>query len=182
MLKRGLSIIVLLSAIAVQSFAQFEEGNRYLHLGIGFGSPFLYQNSKMSVPPVHASFEIAVTDKIGVGGLIGYTSSKYEESYGSLDYAWKFSYLILGARGAYHFYNTDKADVYAGAMLGYNVASAKFESNDSDLERFVSSPSVGGLAFGAYVGGRLRFTDKLSGFAEVGYNVAWISVGACLDI
>ncbi len=186
---RGRTIITnsmkqhLLSAAvaAVLSFGAsaqvFEEGAKFLHAGLGVGSPYAYSGSKMGVPPLHASFEMGVTDKIGVGGLIGYTSSTWDQAFFTTNYSWKFSYLIIGARGAYHFLDHEKIDAYGGAMLGYNIASAKFESNDADLERLVTEPSVGGLAFGAFVGGRYMFSDNSGVFAELGYNIAWLSVG-----
>ncbi len=158
----------------------FEEGNNFLHIGIGVGSPYAYSGSKVGIPPIHASFEHGLSDKIGVGGLIGYTSSTYEQTYplgGS--YKWNFTYLIIGARGAYHFLDNDKIDLYLGAMLGYNVASAKFESDVAGLEALVTEPSVGGVAFGGFVGSRFALGESSALFAELGYNISWLSVGYC---
>lgn len=179
-MKKVLFIIALISSI--NTFAQFGEGSTRLHFGIGFGSPYAYSGSSSTIPPIHMSFEKGITDKIGVGGLIGYTASKYEQSFLGDSYSWKFTYLLIGARGAYHFKTDDKMDLYGGAMLGYNVASAKFESTDPDLEAFVTEPTVGGIAFGAFLGGRYNFNDKVAGFAELGYNIAWISAGVCLNL
>ncbi len=162
----------------------FEQGAKFLHVGIGVGSPYIYSGSKMGVPPVHASFEAAVSDKIGVGGLVGYTSAKWDQTgFGwstKYNYSWNFTYLIVGARGAYHFVENDKWDAYAGLMLGYNVASAKFKTNDPDYDQsFLVEPSVGGVAFGAYGGARYAFSGSSAIFAELGYNIGWISVGYC---
>lgn len=175
---------VLLSLIVaiVSTFAtaqHFENGSKFLHVGVGVLSPYAYSGSKMGVPPVHASLEIGVTDKIGVGGLIGYTTSKYEAAFWNSKYSWKYTYLIIGARGNYHFYQDDKFDVYGGAMLGYNVASAKFESTDKSIEAFITEPKVGGVAFGVYAGGRYFFNDNSALFAEVGYSIAWLNIGYC---
>jgi hypothetical protein len=125
-----LAFAIVLTTIS--SAQTFEQGGKYLHFGIGFGSPYALSGAKMGLPPVHTSLEIGVTENIGVGGLIGYNTAKYESSFLSDTYTWKYSYLLIGARGAYHFVNFDKADVYAGAMIGYNVVSAKFETT-SDL-------------------------------------------------
>lgn len=180
-MKKVVSILALF--LCIQGFSQsFGEGSTRVHAGIGFGSPYTYSGSKMGIPPLHASFEIGVTDKIGVGGLIGYTSSSIEESFLSSSYSWRFSYLIVGARGAYHFLTDDKIDLYGGVMLGYNIASAKFESTDATLETFFTEPSVGGVAYGFFGGGRYNVKDNLAVFAELGYSISWISAGICFNI
>lgn len=182
-MKKILSTMVAVVAMTLSTNAQlFDEDAKFFHVGIGVGSPYAYSGSDVSIPPVHASAEFAVSEKIGVGGLVGYTASKYDQAYFGDSYSWKFTYLIVGARGAYHFLDSDKADVYVGAMLGYNIASAKFESTDPDLEEFVTEPSVGGVAFGGFVGGRYMFTEKLGGFAELGYNISWLSVGLAVKL
>lgn len=173
---------ILAPALIVLSGSQinaqvFEEGSKFLHLGVGVGSPYAFSGSKMGVPPIHASFELGVTDKIGVGGLVGYTSSSWDQVFLTTNYSWNFSYLIVGARGAYHFLDHDNIDAYGGVMLGYNIASANFESNDPDIGRFVTEPTVGGFAFGAFVGGRYMFNESSGLFAELGYNIAWLSLG-----
>lgn len=163
----------------------FEQGAKFLHVGIGFGSPYAFSGSKMGIPPVHASFEAAVSDKFGVGGLVGYTKSTWDYGTfgfsGNYKYQWEASYLIIGARGAYHFVDNDKWDAYVGAMLGYNVASVKFKTEDPDWKEPFgwTEPKVGGVAFGAFVGGRYAFSQSSAVFAELGYNISWISVGYC---
>lgn len=178
MRKLLLSLVVAATTLAANA-QHFEKGSKFFHVGIGVISPYAYSGSKMGVPPVHASLEIGVTDKIGIGGLVGYTSSKYETAFLSDKFAWKFSYLVIGARGNYHFYQDDKFDVYGGAMLGYNIASAKFDSTDPDLEKWVTEPKVGGVAFGVYAGGRYFFKETSALFAEIGYSIAWLNVGYC---
>lgn len=174
-----------LLAAAVYSFSigvnaqLFEEGANFFHAGVGVGSPYTYTGSTLGVPPLHASFEHGFSDRFGGGASIGYTSSKYEQTYLTTRYAWNFSYLTLGARGAYHLLNDDNIDVYLGAMLGYNISSAKFESNDPSLESFVVKPSVGGIALGGFVGSRYKMGESSALFAEVGYNIAWVSIGYC---
>jgi hypothetical protein len=187
-MKKILSTMIAVVAMTLSTNAQlFDEEAKFFHVGIGVGSPYAYSGSDVSIPPVHASAEFAVSEKIGVGGLIGYTASKWEQTdiigTETYSYSWKFSYIIVGARGAYHFIDSDKADVYGGVMLGYNIASASFESSSSSIkESDYSSPSVGGVAFGGFVGARYMFTEKLGGFAELGYNISWLSVGLAVKL
>ena len=180
-MKRLFAALSFVGAVAFSANAQFfEDGGNYLHIGAGIGSPYAYSGSKMGVPPVHVSFEHGLSDKFGVGGLIGYTSSVYEETFwGNSTYKWNFSYLIIGARGAYHFLDKDNIDLYLGAMLGYNVATAKFESDYPGLENLVTEPSVGGIAFGGFLGTRFALGDNSAIFAELGYNISWLSLGYC---
>jgi hypothetical protein len=173
-------MVALLSGI---TYAQtYEMGATYVHAGIGVISPYSYSGSKMGIPPVQVSFEKGITENIGIGGLIGHTSSKYESSILGTTYGWKFKYTIVGVRGMYHLTSYDKADVYGGAMLGYNIASAKFESSDSDLAQFVTEPKVGGVAFGAFLGARKSITESITLFGEVGYSIAYISAGICFNL
>lgn len=178
-MKKLLTTLLMVLSIGAVSNAQvFDKGAKFVHVGIGVGSPYAYSGSSVTIPPVHASLEVGITEKIGIGGLVGYTASKWDQNYFGGAYSWKFSYLIIGARGAYHFIDHEKADVYGGLMLGYNVASAKFESNDPDLEALVNEPDAGGVAFGGFVGARYMFKETIGGFAELGYNISYLSVGA----
>jgi hypothetical protein len=178
-MKKLIATLMMVASIGAVSNAQvFDKGAKFAHVGIGVGSPYAYSGSSVSIPPVHASLEVGITEKIGIGGLIGYTASTWDQNYFGDAYSWKFTYLIIGARGAYHFIDNEKADVYGGLMLGYNVASAKFESADPDLEAEVGEPEVGGVAFGGYVGARYMFKENIGGFAELGYNISYLSIGA----
>jgi hypothetical protein len=184
MKKFLVSALLLITSFTCVYAQEVTKGTKLLNLGIGLGSAYAYSGSKLTIPPVHASLEVGVADKISVGGLIGYTASSWSQFYTFGEkYTWKFSYLVVGARGSYHFLSNDKADVYAGLMLAYNAASSKFETNDPDLRDlynsgFINKVSVGGLAFGAHVGGRYMFSEKVGGFAELGYNISWLSLGA----
>lgn len=175
-MKKLMAILLVFVCFATKAQV-FEKGVSLLNVGVGFGSPYYGSGSKMTIPPVHASFEYGVTEKIGVGALVGYTSSVWDNSaiWGT-GYKLKYSYLIVGARGAYHFVNKEKLDAYGGLMLGYNVASSKWEYPSGGTDP-IGSYKAGGLALGAFLGGRYMFTEKIGAFAEIGYSIAWVSVG-----
>ncbi len=110
-----------------------------------------------------------------MGGIIGYSSFSQSVAIPFLgSYNGKYSYLLIGARGQYHFdMNVDKLDFYGGVMLGYNIVSVSgFES----LPGYTASSSSG-LAIGLYLGGRYMFTEKIGGFAELGYSIAILNLG-----
>lgn len=182
-MKKVLFTLLAVASFAVAAQAQVWDGeSKFIQGGIGIGSPYYAASSDMTIPPIHASFElplkISATNKIGLGGCIGYTASKYTANYISYEYSWTYSYLIIGARGAYHFLENDKIDLYAGVMAGYNVASAKFKSNDATVtESLFAETSVGGFTTSAYGGVRYMFSDNFGVFSELGYNIAWLSFG-----
>jgi len=183
-MKKILSIAALCAGLFIASSATaqvYEQGGNIIHGGIGFGSPYYVSGltgTASYMPPVHVSFEHGLKDKIGIGGLIGYTSSSFEDVNAFYTLKTTYSYVIVGVRGAYHFYNEGKLDAYAGAMLAYNAASAKQEVSGPWAGSYKgTAASAGGVTFGAFAGARYGFTDKLMGFAELGYNIAWFSVG-----
>ena len=161
-MKKITLVIALMAMSLFGANAQvFEQGKGNLNFGVGFGSPFIYSGSKSTLPPISLSYEHGVSEKIGIGGLIGYAASSYEFQTYNLDpnssalytnIKTTYSYFIIGARGNYHFVNKDNLDVYAGAMLGYNVASAKTKETPDDPYYNWDSGSIGGLVFGGHLG------------------------------
>lgn len=158
----------------------FVKGDKVLNLGIGFGNT-LYSGSyyKSQIPPLSASFEVGVVDNviekgvIGVGGYLGYSSSKYEYS----GYGWKYSNIIIGARGNFHYPLVNKLDTYTGLLLGYNISSAK---EFGTFPGFGFSASSGGVVWAWFVGGRYYFKDTFAVMAELGYGVAYLNLGVAL--
>ena len=139
----------------------FTKGTKVAQIGIALGGSF--------GAPIGASVEVGITEKIGVGAYLGYASKTYPV----LANEYKVSNMLIGARGHYHFYNTDKIDAYGGVILGYNVATAKWKTNTNIL----IPASYGGVIYAGLIGGRYYFTDKIAGFAELGYGIGFLSVG-----
>jgi len=160
---------VVLFSTGIVSAQAYTEDSKLLNLGVGFGGG--YTSGTVGIPPISVSFEKGITDKISVGGIVGYAASKYE-AYG---FKSEYSYTLVGARGSYHLYNTDKIDAYAGAILGYNIVSAK-------VTGFGSAASASGVAYSGFVGGRYLLTEKLAAFAEIGYGISTITVGVSLKL
>lgn len=154
----------------------YNEGDNLLNVGIGLRSTFTTGDN--TLPLLSASFEHGFTDKISAGGFIGYAGSKEEIATFGTTYTFKYSYLIIGARGSYHFYNTDKIDAYGGAMLGYNIANSKVEVSGAGAG-FITpqAAEVGGIAYGLHVGGRYYFTDQIGAYAELCYGIALLNIG-----
>jgi hypothetical protein len=166
------NIFLFLTFATLATHAQvFDKGTKALNVGIGLGSAYGYAGFNSSVPPLSASFEIGLTDKIaigriGVGGIFGYSSFKAG--------TFSSSHILIGARGLYHFdFDVEKIDVYGGIMLGYNIVSY----SDSNLNGFGYGYGGSGLVGGIFAGGRYMFSEKIGAFAELGYSIAWLNLG-----
>ena len=183
-MKKQIAIIFLamfsLPLLQAQG-SMFNLGDKVINLGIGIGT--LYGSSTYSnttVPPISISFEQAVKDQvlekgvIGVGAYVGYYSYKWHYTYATYDYGWKYSNIIIGARGSFHYPLIDKLDTYLGVILGYRILSS---SSFGTVGTYDYTQDSGGIAYSGYVGGRYYFSDKFSGFAELGYGIAYLTLG-----
>jgi hypothetical protein len=150
-MKKNLLFIIVLVGFTAGAIAQtstFAKGDKVLNLGLGIGST-LYTGSyyKAGIPPLSASFEVGVKDgvldkgSIGIGGYLGYSSHKWE--YGG--WGWKYSNIIIGARGNFHYPLLDKLDTYTGLLLGYNIATSKEFGNS--VPGYNYSASSGGVVY-----------------------------------
>ena len=143
----------------------FNKGNFDINAGIGVGGSFGL--------PIGLSADYGVSDKISIGAYAGYASTTEELLPGI---KWKYTYIIVGARGAYHFALADNLDTYAGLLLGYNAATVTFDGVSSSAFGGIT-PTAGGLAWSGFLGGRYRFTDNIGIFAELGYGIAILQAG-----
>jgi hypothetical protein len=191
MKRKFFSVFVLLSAFIGGIMAQnptFFIGDKIVNLGLGIGRTFNtggYYAS--SFPPISISFEQGILDNvidekgsIGVGGLLGYTSYKWDwTGYGS-NYGWKYTDIIIAARGAFHYALVDKLDTYTGLLLGYRIANSK---SFGDIPAYGNySASSGGVMAAWFAGGRYYFTDKFAGMAEIGYGLSYLTLGVSFKL
>lgn len=154
------------------SAQNFDGNNIDVAAGIGLGS--YYTTGTSLIPPIWAQADFGVADKISVGGMLGFTTSKY----GVLSYNWRYTYTLIGARGNYHWGKhlsslPDKLDLYAGINLGYYILKVNY----GDYAGSLKSDAGSSLFYGAQVGGRWFFKDNLAAIAELGYGIAYLRVG-----
>ncbi len=180
---------ILLSFLAVFSLTQlqaqdpiFLKGNKVVNLGLGLGTT-LYSGGfyKGTIPPVSASMELGLLDgiiedkgSIGVGPYLGFASYKWEYQ----DWGFKYSNIILGARGCFHYPFIDKLDTYTGLLLGFQIISAS--EFGTPIPGFNYNASSSGLTGAWFLGGRYYFTDNLAGMLELGYGIAYLNLGVAL--
>lgn len=165
-----------LMTIAIQyiNAQEFKTGDNVISAGIGVGGNYgsfatSSQTPGLSLQYERGIWEIAARDVVSLGGYLGYKSYTYDA--GIADDKW--NYTIVGLRGAYHYngLNVENLDVYGGAMISYNILSFEGSGNyGSDL------------AATGFIGGRWYFTDAFAAMAEVGYGVAYLTLGVSLKL
>ncbi len=183
-MKKSITVLHVLLAMLVLhnvSQAQVDEGQIDLNLGIGFVT--FGATGDVGFPPFSISGDYAIKDNITVGALVGYYSSSEEiPSFGGT-YTFNYTYTIFGVRGTYHLELIDNVDTYGGLLLGYNAASSSVEAPDGANPNFTPpAAEVGGVALGAFIGGRYHFTDNLGAFLELGYGISALNLGLTYKI
>ena len=176
-----MAALFLLITFSLQVKSQmFSVGDKDLNLGIGFGTHW-GNIGTIGIPPVSISMDYGFKDDLGpgvlgIGGFVGIATSKYKYSTYLGDYGWKYTNILIGARGTYHMEFIDKLDTYAGVIIGLRYTKAK-EYGDwfgTTLD------SNGGLypEVGFYVGGKYFVADNIAIFGEIGYSIAYLTIGA----
>ncbi len=168
----SVSLLITLGQISAQE-PIFTKKSKVLNLGIGLGS-MIYTGTyyRTTIPPVSASLEFGVADNvlekgsIGVGPYVGFAGNKY--SFGGE--VVKYTHVLIGARGSFHYPLVKKLDTYTGLLLGYDVVSST--GNVPNYALYSS-----GVIWSWYIGGRYWFNDKVAGLLELGYGIAYLNLG-----
>lgn len=169
-MKRILLISMLLVIVVGLSFSQmaYKKGDQVVNLGIGLGGfAGVYGSGGIAIT---GGYENGIHENVSVGGVVGYSSSTYDYGYGD---SWKFTYILIGVRGAYHadLLHNPNVDTYGGLLVGYNIVSYSGPS--------VSYYNPGGsyLEFGLFAGARYYFNPQLAVQAELGYGLGILNIG-----
>jgi len=174
-----LTFVLANNVMAQNNPSLFGKNSKHIRVGVGINSYGM---------PVEASYDQGFKQNIfgvnklnlGLGGYVGYYGNK--ENIGvwtdGNDYGYKYSHIILGVRGLFHYPLVPKIDTYAGVMLGYNIASSKFYGAGVDP----GSASAGGFAWGGIIGARYQFKSKWGIYAEAGYSISYLSFGLAYSL
>lgn len=164
-MRKSLQLALLIAAISFTTVnAQDIKGKSFVNAGIGVG--FAYYGGIGGIP-VHASYEYGITDKISAGASLGYWSNNYLGD--------KLSSTFFSARASYHLNDAlqiknKQLDTYAGLGLGFHTFNSSLGGSYSSWGS--------GVYLDAILGGRYYFKDNIGAFAEVGYDLAWLKIGA----
>jgi hypothetical protein len=169
-MKRILLISTLLVIAVSLSFSQmaYKKGDQVINIGLGIGGfAGTYGTGGIAIT---GGYEYGVTENISLGGVLGYSSSSYDYGFGD---SWKFTYILIGARGAYHLdlFHNPKIDTYGGILLGYNIVSF------SGPNVVYYTPGTSYLEFGIFIGGRYYFDPHWAVQAELGYGLGILNIG-----
>jgi hypothetical protein len=190
---RARSLAALCAVVfAVASFGQaFEPGANVLTAGLGIGGHWgAYGTYSSQSPGIGIAYEKATSIDVGpgvlgLGGYLGYKSLAARERNGVYDYDFRWTYTILGFRGAYHWnewHQVPELDTYGGLMLSYNVVGFKDRTDYPSGTTHYSYSSASGLGLSLYFGGRYYFTDKIGAYGELGYGIAYLTLGAAFNL
>ena len=169
-------LTLIIAAIAIFSMGSnaqdlFKKGTQVFKLGIGVngvGTPFEVSYEK----GIKEDFLGVDGLVLGVGANLGYYGYSEKFSTMAVNYSWKYTDIIVAGRALAHYPLIDKLDTYAGVLLGYNVASVKYEGAGT-----MPSPSVGGVVFGGVAGARYEFNEKWGAYVEAGFGISNVNLG-----
>ena len=191
-MKKGIRIAVLSLALVLcipftsLNAQLFDEGDKVVSFGVGLGATYYVLGSAYSttLPPLFVAGDYCFREDLGPGNLglgayFGISGYKSEYHYIGLDdYGYKYTSIIFGARGTYHFTDlVDKLDLYGGVMIGPEIVINKYYGEDVADH---SSPDGSGIAYDVFAGARYYLTDNFAGMAEMGYGIAWFKLGVSL--
>ncbi len=183
----ALMTALLLSNVGTTNAQAFDIGTNVINAGVGIGGTLLsgYNGfNRSQTPALGLSFEHGTWELgdgvVSLGGYLGYKSIGDDYTSGGYKETWKWSYTIIGVRGAYHFpLDNDKLDIYLGAMLSYNILNFKYTNNDPYYNNaYDYSGGYGSAAgFSAFGGIRYYLSDNIGLNAELGYGIAYLTIG-----
>ena len=174
--KVFLAALALIGSVSLANAQEvFHKGTTAINAGIGLGSYY----SGITIPPLSVSLDYGVADNlingnngsISVGGFAGYTASSH--TYGT--YKSTFSYIALGGRGAFHYQFAPKLDTYAGLMVSYDIVSSSYDA----FSNYIKSSHID---WSLFLGARYFFTEKIGGFAELGYGFYNLNLGVTFKL
>jgi len=170
----------------------FNAGQNTLHAGVGF-VPFLLKQESEDALKVYgetekkkglvigARYEIAVTDFLSVGAIVGISNAKLtvvDVTNPDNINGYDMKFTVIGLRAAYHLrLNSktlgEKLDPYAGGMFGVCLTGAKAFGE----RNYFDEPESFGLTYAIYAGATFYIIEKVGLFAEIGYKYALVNTG-----
>lgn len=184
-------LIVLGAILCINAQSQsFQKGNNLIKFGYGFptiiGSLFnTYENYQdyniNNLGPLYIKYEHAITEKIGIGINVAYTSNEanYIENINGSNYKSTVSRTSWSAlaRLNFHFVSNDKLDAYFGPGVGYRNSDWKFSTESPNGNSNISFPTFIPFGLDFTIGANYYLNDNIGVFAEAGIAKSPIQLG-----
>ena len=176
-MKKYLTVLVIFISTTNIYAQAFQDGNLHLKGGIGIGSPYYLNGTNGLFPPLSFSADYCIKDKIGIGGIVGTTASRYVENNGY--YIVKQTYRLIGGRATYHFWSQEHWDVYLGGMMGYVFPGWKitYSAKGYSVDQ-IYRPRFGGVKLAGFAGANYSVNNNWGVFGEIGYSLSFVTGGA----
>ena len=166
--------------------SSFSKGDHIVGIGAGLGgtlySGYGYYSGYKRWPTLNIYYENCIIDNlfdaksaIGVGGMVGYSTSSWKYKGSGDPYGWRSNNLLFGARAAFHYAFIPNLDAYTGFMAGYSLNTWKWtgEYGYYESHRYGSN----GFVWSWFAGARYYFAPKIAVFGEVGYGMSVFNGG-----
>ena len=183
------NILLLFLVVSSNYYAQiFESGTNHISVGYGFGNGYsallkAYQGFEgyrySGIGPIQLAVEHGITENIGLGASLGYSSYGGNWTQYSYDYEYKWKTISAMVRGAYHLNVSNRnLDPYGGVGIGIIKYSYKWSSNEPNFNESNYNVSSGSpFGYQLFFGARYHFSSHVGGYAEIGYGIALINAG-----
>lgn len=158
-----------------------------MSLGLGVGAGML---GGTRIPFSAFTYEVGIADEIipilfdqvnlSIGVYGGFGSSIDDYTSNNYSYGYKYNYTVYGATTSIHFQLLEDLDTYATFMIGYlDVSRVYYEYlNGGKLPLYHPSSFSYDLTFGA----RYYLSDKFAIMGELGFRLAYLTLGVAYKI
>ena len=171
-----------------------DEGNMIFSLG--YGSPNIALTimrgfapagvQSKGAGPLHFKFEYMLSDRFGAGIVVNQVSSSASWTSDSLggpyNYEASYNSIAFNIRFNWHYFNTNKVDLYAGGGVGYKKNNWSFGGNDQAWIDRQSITQILPLGLEFTAGVRYFFTDFIGAYVEVGVAKSIIQGGIAIKL
>ncbi len=166
----------------------FQKDSKMINAGLGFGWSYYHgsYDNVSSFPNIEVSYEQGIYEledvgPISVGGILGFSHSQRDFNSGAISINQKWNDIYAAARGKLYLneiLDNPKFDLYAGLSLGLRYINYKVSDNYNDPDR----PNDLNLMLNVFGGVRYFITDQVAIYGEVGYGIAYLTIGATFKL
>jgi len=188
-MKKAVLLLIVMFVLVFSAFALNKDDNEEEKIGKKFAKGSMYVTGQIGISsyvatdepfnalpfPLGASYEVALTDNIGIGGTVMF--DKWSDYLGMFGGKWTFLVFKPSLDITYHF-NVNKMkglNLFAGASLGYSILSVSNELGSDYTGELKSEPH-----FAPFLGLHIYFWESLPGFFKnilITSKVYWSATG-----